>query len=158
MGAVSSCCCSGPIVRCLRCADEASRARPGGSRQSAQQPANSARERVRQPVSGGTGGGHRRIPQVRQGGATNLVKPGMNRSRHSPMGLRWLGIRANCCGKTPKSLGKTPGEWGKPRSIRTANAPKSHKTWVETRQAGSYKTLLFSTLVSWITGHPPGLT
>jgi len=114
MGAASSCCCSEPIVRCHRCADAASRPWRGGSRQSAQQPADSARERVRQPVSEGTGGGHRRTPQVRHGGSTNPVKPNMNGSRHSPMGLRWLSTRADCCGKTPKALGKNPGGWGKP--------------------------------------------
>ena len=52
----------------------------------------------------------------------------------SPAGVRWLPIWANCCGKPPGGLGKTPGEWGKLRSIRTADDRKSHKTWAATRQ------------------------
>ncbi len=145
-------------MRCHCCADAASRAWPGGSRQSAAKPANSGRESVRQPVSGGTKERHRRTPQGLEPRPVRPVKSGMNRSRHSPMGLRWLGIRADCCGKTPKALGKTPGKWGKPRSIRTADNHKSHKTWAATRQAGSDKPCCFSNLVAWITSHSPGLS
>ena len=61
----------------------------------------------------------------------------MDRSRHSPMGPPDLRIWADCWGKPPGVLGKNPGQWGKPRSIRTANTSKSHKTWAATRQAGS---------------------
>ena len=53
------------------------------------------------------------------------------------MGPPDLRIRENGCGKLPGVLGENPGQWGKQRSIRTAYPPKSHKTWVETRQAGS---------------------
>ena len=61
----------------------------------------------------------------------------MARSRHSPISPRDLRIRGNGCGKPPGLLGKNPGQWGKSRSIRTANTSKSHKTWAATRQAGN---------------------
>ena len=61
----------------------------------------------------------------------------MDRSRHSPTGPPDLLIRDNGCGKLLGVLGKTPGKWGKMRSISTANTSESHKTWAATRQAGS---------------------
>ncbi len=53
------------------------------------------------------------------------------------MGPPDLRIRDDGCGKPPGLLGKNPGQWGKPRFIRTANTSKSHKTWAATRQAGN---------------------